>query len=119
MRSYIKLQKNKERMNIKMLNWRFVNLRCKYSSFIISIDWNGLSACSEFPFWKPPPPPRLKEGKEQGTRRARGRNGGKRGISDGREVQVCFHVYIANRMRNATIRQNRPIASDRANPRMA
>ena len=27
--------------------------------------------------------------------------------------------YIANRIRKATIKQNSPIASDRANPRMA
>lgn len=28
-------------------------------------------------------------------------------------------VHMANRMRNATIRQKRPMASDRAKPRMA
>lgn len=28
-------------------------------------------------------------------------------------------LHIANRIRNATIRQKRPIASERANPRMA
>lgn len=35
------------------------------------------------------------------------------------EVRACFQIYMANRIRNATIRQNRPIASDRAKPRMA
>lgn len=28
-------------------------------------------------------------------------------------------LYIANRMRNATIRQKRPMASERAKPKMA
>lgn len=28
-------------------------------------------------------------------------------------------IYMANRMRKATIRQKRPMASDKANPRMA
>lgn len=31
----------------------------------------------------------------------------------------AYVLHIANRIRNATIRQKRPIASERANPRMA
>ncbi len=40
-------------------------------------------------------------------------------VERGSEQLVCFLVYMAKRMRNATIRQKRPIASDRAKPRMA
>lgn len=29
------------------------------------------------------------------------------------------YIYMANRIRKATIKQNRPMASDRANPRIA
>lgn len=38
-----------------MLIWRFVNLGCKYLPLLFLLIWNGLSARSEFPLWKPPP----------------------------------------------------------------
>jgi len=41
------------------------------------------------------------------------------GGSSGLMAGVLAGSYIANRMRKATIRQNRPMASDRAKPRMA
>ena len=68
------------------------------------VDWNDPSAPpvrSQIPF--PPPPCPRKEG---------------RGKDDVVVVRTS-QVYMANRMRNATIRQNRPMASDRAKPRMA
>lgn len=34
-------------------------------------------------------------------------------------VDIPSFIYMANKIRKATIKQNRPIASDRANPKMA
>lgn len=58
----------------------------------------------------PSPPPGGRMGEKMKNR------GGKERVSSERK---CGRVYMAKRMRNATIRQKRPIASDRAKPRMA
>lgn len=63
------------------------------------------------------PPTKRKGGREKGARKTGKRELG--ALKCKRELWACFHVYMANRMRNATIRQNRPIASDKAKPRMA
>lgn len=115
-RSYIKLLKNKnKRKNIKMWDLRFVTLRCRNFSFIIIFLLIGMAyqLILSFRSGTPHPPSRLKNGRENGATKDRG---GKERVSSERS---CGHVYMAKRMRNATIRQKRPIASDRAKPRMA
>lgn len=118
-RSYIKLLQNKnKRENIKMWDWgAFIctlirKLYCRCSIFFLLIGMaNQLIQGSR----SGNPPSGWRKGGKEETRKERDwdeKEGG--GCRD----QVS-EIYMANRMRKATIRQKRPMASDKANPRMA
>lgn len=103
---HVKLRKTRTSGNIKMQDCRFVHLLGKLSLILVFL-WVGMArqAPLRAPALQPPPFFQNKRGETpSGTCCGRGWRLG---------------VYMANRMRNATIRQKRPIASDRAKPRMA
>lgn len=95
-----------------MWDWRFVILICKYFPFNISL-LIGMAFQLILASRSGNAPLRMEEREGKGSKE--GERWARKWVSDG----SCGHVYMANRMRNATIRQKRPIASDRAKPRMA